>query len=278
MANKQNSKTADSPIGKSTKFLIWGTVALLALGGAAFAILNGNARGTDSKTSPPAASLVGPVSSPAALVQTPASSTAEPPTIDINQAVMVTVELDFGAQIPSIATALRQIDRRYEPADGQGRTFAILDAYGEATSDGKKLHISMHVSTEKPGIGQLVFRKTGEVLWKSKIVTTNSHYFSHKNLLILFTDENGKGYTVDGSSNPISILEANLKELGVSLKSIWPDGAEREFTYIYSACGCPVKVKVKRVGDRTERTQELPVMFPDDPAAVQVISTLMRWK
>jgi hypothetical protein len=198
--------------------------------------------------------------------------------MEINHAVMVTVELDFGPQVPSIAQALQFIDRQYEPADGQGRTFAVLDAYGGPTSDGKKLHMSMHVSTEKPGVGALIFRKTGEILWKSKIVANEAKVVSQKNLLILFADENGKSYTVDGSSNPASILEANLKELGIPLKSVWPDGAEREFTYIYSACGCPVKVKVKRVGERTERTKELPVMFPDDPAAVQVISTLMRWK
>ena len=46
---------------------------------------------------------------------------------------------------------------------------------------------------------------------------------------------------------------------------------------MYSACGCPVKVKVKRIGDRTERTSELPVMFPDDPTVVTLISQLMRW-
>jgi len=64
-------------------------------------------------------------------------------------AVMVTVELDFGAKPPSIAQALHEIERRYEPDDGQGRTFAIIEAYGEPTTDGK-LHISMHVSAEKP--------------------------------------------------------------------------------------------------------------------------------
>jgi hypothetical protein len=42
---------------------------------------------------------------------------------------------------PSIAEALTQIERRYQPDDGQGRTFAALDAYGEATPDGK-LHMS----------------------------------------------------------------------------------------------------------------------------------------
>ncbi|MDB6035678.1 MAG: hypothetical protein JWM16_6016 [Verrucomicrobiales bacterium] len=255
----------------------------MLIAGLAYAIWasrNGTTKPASSKTdlAQPAGSALAATPSTPASVQGQVSTNVEPGTMEINHAVMVTVELDFGAQVPSIAQALQFIDRQYEPADGQGRTFAVLDAYGEPTPDGKKLHMSMHVSTEKPGVGALIFRKTGEVLWKSKIVANEAKVVSQKNLLILFADENGKSYTVDGSSNPASILEANLKELGVPLKSVWPDGAEREFTFIYSACGCPVKVKVKRVGERTERTKELPVMFPDDPAAVQVISTLMRWK
>jgi hypothetical protein len=38
-----------------------------------------------------------------------------------------------------------------------------------------------------------------------------------------------------------------------------------------------VKAMVRRVGDRTVRTKDLPVLFPDDPAAVLVISRLMGW-
>jgi hypothetical protein len=191
---------------------------------------------------------------------------------------MVTVELDFGPRLPSIADALKEVERHYEPADGRGRTFAILDAYGGPTEDGKKLHISMHVSTEKPGLASLIFKRTGEVLWKSKIVSTNANYFSGKNLLILFTDKDGKTFTVDGSSNPASILDANLKEAGVPINVLWPDGEEREFTYIYSACGCPVKVMVKRVGYTTQRASDTPVIFPDDPAAVDLIRQLMGWR
>jgi hypothetical protein len=281
MAKDINKNQSVNPKRSSTNPIKWIVPLVLLVAGLAYAISTAknspaNAPSSNTNSGSPAGSAVA-ANATSYGAQASATNT-EPSTIDINQAVMVTVELDFANQMPSIAQALQFIERRYEPADGQGRTFAVLDAYGEPTSDGKKLHMSMHVSTEKPGIGALVFQKTGEVLWKTKIVATNSNYFSRKNLLILFTDENGKGYTVDGSSNPTSILEANAKELGVPLKSIWPDGAEREFTYIYSACGCPVKVKVKRVGDRTERTKELPVMFPDDPAAVQVISTLMRWK
>lgn len=277
-----NNKKASKPCGqKATSTAIWITAAVLVAAGIGYAIYlarNSSTADAAPNTNAPLLSATAASALPSTNAPKAASTNSELPVIDINQAVMVTVELDFGPQIPSIPEALQHIERRYEPADGVGRTFAILDAYGEPTPDRKKLHMSMHVSTEKPGTGALVFRRTGEVLWKSKIVATNSSYFNRKNLLILFTDENGKGYTVDGSSNPVSILDANLKELGAPLRSVWPDGTEREFTYIYSACGCPVKVKVRRVGDKTARSSDLPVMFPDDPAAVDVISTLMRWR
>lgn len=195
----------------------------------------------------------------------------------VNEAVMVTAELDFGPQIPTIAAALHEIERRSQPDDGAGRTFAILDAYGEATPDGK-LHISMHVSSEKTGTGALVFKRTGQILWQSKIVaSTNAAKFTGKNLLILVSDGSGKSLTVDGSNRPATILKANAKELGVSIESIWPEGAEREVTFLYSACGCPVKVMVRREGDRTVRTKELPVIFPDDPPVVVLIGKLMAW-
>lgn len=197
--------------------------------------------------------------------------------MEVNKAVMVTVELDFGPKPPSIAEALREVERRYQPESGRDRTFAILDAYGEPTPSGK-LHISMHVSTEKPGVGSLVFRRTGEVLWQSRIVAeTNTTPFSGKSLLILLDDGTGKTVTVDGLKNPATIMDATIKEANVPVRVFWPDGAEREMTFIYSACGCPVKAMVKRMGDRTTRTKELPVIFPDDPAVVSVISRLLGW-
>lgn len=197
----------------------------------------------------------------------------------VNEAVMVTVELDFGARMPSIAEGLAEIERRHRPEDGKGRVFAILDAYGEPTADGKKLHMSMHVSSEKPGTGALVFHRTGEVLWESRIVAgAKTNAFSGKNLTILVGDGKGKAFMVDGSGNPATILDARIKEGGVPMRSFWPDGAEREVTFLYSACGCPVKVLARRKGDGTVRTKELPVIFPDDPAVVQVIEKLMGWK
>lgn len=203
---------------------------------------------------------------------------ADLPTMEVNQAVMVTVELDFGPTVPSVAQAIREIERRHQPQDGTGRVFAILDAYGEPTADGKKLHMSMHVSSEKPGVGSLIFKRTGEVLWRSQIIpTTNSPHFAATALTIFIDDGAGKLFTVDGSNNPSSILEAAVKEAGLPLGQLWPEGVEREVTFIYSACGCPVKVKCRRVGDRTMRTKDLPVIFPDDPAVVTLITRLMGW-
>jgi hypothetical protein len=99
-----------------------------------------------------------------------------------------------------------------------------------------------------------------------------------RELTILIDNGLGGTFTVDGSNNPASILEAKVKELGVPVQSIWADGQELEFTFIYSARGCPVKTMVKRAADRTQRTSDLPVMFPDDPAAMVTISRLMRWQ
>jgi hypothetical protein len=243
------------------------------------------------KNSPPAASIASPTQAAhAALtsntgvavapqpVAAPAVKTNELPVMEINKAVMVTVELDFGPNIPSIAEALLEVERRHRPDDGAGRVFAILEAYGEPTPDGKKLHMSMRVSTEKPGVGALVFKRTGAMLWQSRIILgTNTNVFTRKNLLILLDNGAGKTFTVDGSRGPASILEASVSELNMPVADFWPDGADREVTFIYSACGCPVKVMARRVGDRTMRTKDLPVMFPDDPPAVALISQLMRW-
>ena len=202
------------------------------------------------------------------------------PTMEVAQSVMVTVELDFGAKPPSIAQALHEIERRYESDDGQGRTFAIIDAYGEPTTDGK-LHISMHVSTEKPGLGALVFRRTGESLWKNRIVPAihpSTSSFAGKNLLIMLDNEEGTSFLLDGSKGATSILDAVVHNTGMPVRDFWPDLAERQVTFFYSACGCPVKVLARRVGDKTVRTKELPVIFPDDPMIVSAISRLMGWE
>ncbi|HXD32195.1 MAG TPA: hypothetical protein VN643_13815 [Pyrinomonadaceae bacterium] len=196
-------------------------------------------------------------------------------TMEVNKAVMVTAELDFGPKVPSIAQALNEIDRRYQPADGQGRTFAILDAYGEPTPTGK-LHISMHVSSEKPGHGALVFRRTGEILWDSAITPVPGAP-SGKNLTVQIGEPQKASWMVDGSNGATSILDAKLRDQPMTVRDFWPDGAERQVTFVYSACGCPVNVMVRRLGNRTVRTKELPVIFPDDPAAVETIKALMKW-
>jgi hypothetical protein len=38
-----------------------------------------------------------------------------------------------------------------------------------------------------------------------------------------------------------------------------------------------VKVTAKRVGDKTVRTKDLPVIFPDDPSVAAIITRLMGW-
>jgi hypothetical protein len=233
-------------------------------------------------TSQPNANTASHNAAPVATPPTPApaapTAQGEPETtqMEVNKAVMVTEELDLGKPVPSIPQGLAQIERRYKPDDGQGRTFAVLDAYGEPTPDGK-LHISMHVSSEKPGLAELVFKPTGRVLWRARIMPS-SEGGKQKNLTIYIDDGTGKTFLVDGSNNPPSVLDAKINGRQQLVKDAWPDGAEREVTFVYSACGCPVKAMVRRVGDRTVRTKDLPVLFPDDPAAVVVISRLMRWQ
>lgn len=200
----------------------------------------------------------------------------EPIKMNIAQAVMVTVELDFGRPA-TIAEAIQQIERGYQPDPGQqGRTFAVLDAYGEMTPEGK-LHMSMHVSSEKPGFGSLKFKKTGEVLWRGRFGNPGDAAAGPKNLTIYMDNGSGGNHVLDGSRGGGSALDVYLQNSQQKLRDVWPDGSEREFTFIYSACGCPVKAKVRRVGERTQRTSDLPVMFPDDPAAVQTIAGLMKW-
>ena len=200
-------------------------------------------------------------------------------TLEVAESVMVTVELDFGAKPPSIAQALREIERRCEPDDGKGRTFAIIEAYGEPTSDGK-LHISMHVSAEKSGLGSLVFRRTGKSLWKSRIVPAThppASTFAGKGLFIMLDNEEGKSFMLDGSKGASSIMDVVVRDTGMPVLDFWPESAERQVSFFYSACGCPVKVMARRVKDKTVRTKELPVIFPDDPDVVATISRLMGW-
>lgn len=197
------------------------------------------------------------------------------PTLEVAQATMVTVDLDFGKPVPTVAAALQQIERRSEPDDGQGRTFAILEATGEPTPEGK-LHLTMHISSEKAGIASLVNRRTGEILWKNRIVAAShppSSAFAGKNLILMAGDEHGKLYLLDGSKNPTSIMDTVVRDLAIPLSDFWPDGAERELVVFYSACGCPVKFGGRRAGNKILRISDLPVVFPDDPV---IVATLVR--
>jgi hypothetical protein len=203
----------------------------------------------------------------------PATSTPQQATMDVAKAVMVTVEEDFGKNA-TIASAIKQVERRYKPDDGIGRTFAVLDAYGEVMPDGK-VHMSMHVSSEKPGTGQLIHKKTGKVLWDSKINPVSVPP-PPKALRILVEGAPGGSINVDINSAD-NILKATASGKGMPVMNLWPDGAEMEVTFIYSMCGCPVKAKVKRVGDKTVRTTDTPVMFPDDPDALKTIAKFMKW-
>jgi hypothetical protein len=278
--NRKNvARQPDPPAWRQPGVLIAAVVAFLAAGTIAVFVTKKNSDDTRPTINANAnATAAAPTAPPAQPVTTPPNEAGKEPqtlAMDVNTAVMVTEELDFGGRPPGIAEALQQIERRYTPDDGQGRTFAVLDAYGEPTPDGKLLHISMHVSSEKPGMGELIFKRTGKVLWRSRINPTTL-LPKQKTLTIQF-DENGKTYMVDGTGNPSSIFESKVMYEGTPIATIWPDGMEREITFIYSACGCPVKVMVKRVGDRTVRVKDLPVIFPDDPEAVGLIKRFMKW-
>ena len=283
MANEINKNYKDlterTGLSPNTGFLRFASLAGLLITASVMAACGNDGNNAGAQPQPATAPTASAPASGGGNASAPQNGTKPLPelhTMEVAKAVMVTVELDFGSKAPTIAEALSQVERRYAPDDGRGRTFAVLDAYGEPTPDGK-LHMSMHVSSEKPGMGYLIFRRTGEVLWQGRILPTSNPPPAVKNLGIIIDNGAGTAYSVDGSNNPASILEAIVKGPNVKVRDFWPDGAEREVTFIYSACGCPVKVMVRRVGNKTVRTKELPVIFPDDPDAVRVIKNLMAW-
>jgi hypothetical protein len=282
--NSGRNTVAEQSLGDRglKKFLAPAAIVVM-LASAAIIFYYGNLRGRKSSASTPSSSTAGSSKSDGGNVQ-PGVTTpdmglgAEPYKMRIAQAVMVTVELDFGGQSVWIADAIQQIERGYAPDDGAGRTFAILDAYGELKPDGK-LHMSMHISSEKPGMGTLKFKRTGELLWRARIGNPGDPPAGQKNLMIYLNKGLGdaSNYVLDGSRGGGNVLDIYLQNSDQRVRDVWPDGAERELTFIYSACGCPVKVMVRRAGERTVRTRDLPVIFPDDPAAVGTISNLMKW-
>jgi hypothetical protein len=194
------------------------------------------------------------------------------------QSVMVVKDIGFGRQQPSLEDVVRDIERHSQPEDGRGRTFAILEVFTQPDLETSNINLCMRISTEKPGLAAITYRRTGKDLWKIRITpATHKPPFTGGSLTIYFDVGDGKVFTVDGSTSPSSILTATLKELGVQIGQVWPEGEVRELTFIYSACGCPIKVKCRRAGEGTVRTDATQVIFLDDPAAMQVISNLMRW-
>jgi hypothetical protein len=266
---KRNNRTPSSAPKSSSRAASWlvAVVLLVVVGAGVGLFLKSLQRETPGSS---------PASALAAGTKTAGSAVPAPSTNEVAQAVMVTVELDYGGKPPSIKEALAEVERRYEPEDGRGRTFAILDAYGETSPSGK-LHMSMHVSMEKPGVGSLIFRRTGEVLWKSRIVPGKTPPVGEKSMTILMEDGTGRTVQLDGARGAARALDVPLRDSNMLVRDVWADGQVREFTFIYSVCGCPVKVKVQRTGETSQRTTELPVMFPDDPAALAVIQQLMGW-
>jgi hypothetical protein len=284
MAKNKNRNHKSKSVAPSSNNKIWlavGAFALLAVIAIIYllnrvdnnSVANANLRTQPTAPQPVTSNSNATTPQPAPQQQGETKDLAELTTMDVAKAVMVTVEEDFGKGA-TIATALQQVERRFKPDDGVGRTFAILDAYGETMPDGK-VHMSMHVSSEKPGMAQLVYKKTGKILWNAKINPVSVPP-PPKALRIIVEPNPASGFNVDVNSAD-NILSATASGKGVPVMTLWPDGGEMEVTFIYSMCGCPVKAMVKRVGDRTVRTKDLPVMFPDDPDALKTIARFMRW-
>jgi len=216
---------------------------------------------------------------PAALVADPLAfntNDTNVSTMEVAQSVMVTHPLDYGDRVPSAAEAILDIQRLSKPDDGTGRTFAILEAVGFTNAEGK-LQLSLRISSEEPGLAAVVFKRTGQVLWKARIVPRAGPPPGEKQLTVMLEDDEGKQAVVDGSKNPSHILNAAIHQSPLTMREHWPNGTERNFKFIYSACGCPVMVKVRRLGEQTMRTSTNPVLFPDDPDVMRVINSLMGW-
>jgi hypothetical protein len=212
--------------------------------------------------------------------QTTRKITIKPDSMMLQESVMVTIEEDFGANVKTIAEALQMIERRYDPFDKQGRTFAILDAYGNKMPDGR-MHISMHISSEKVGGAQLVHKTSRKLLWNCRIYPKKdwTKIAAEKQLMIYIERENEKDkyYTVNGSGNPATIYDCILDETKQSLNDYWKNNTVKEFIFIYSACGCPVHVKFLRMGFKSIFQSGDNVIFPDDPGVLTVLHKLMAW-
>lgn len=194
-----------------------------------------------------------------------------------NTAFQVTEDVDLDPTLGP-AAAMAQIERRSRPDDGQGRTFAVLSATAQGTPEGK-LRVSMRISFEEPGAAELVFRPTGEVLWSGKVVPgpPSTNPYAGKGLVVMVADAQGRDHVIDGSRGISSIFDGLVPDMKTTVGAMWPEGEERQVSFIHSTCGCPVKVKVRRAGTRTVRTPDQQVLFPDDPQVLASINQLMGW-
>ena len=271
--SKRHKRVPGPPRGNASSG-VW--LLIFAVAAAAGAALWWTSRTPAASTSKQTGSVTSSVSTVSSNAVVSSNDDTNVPTMEVATSVMVTDVLEYGDRVLTPAEAVQLVDRQYKADDGSGRTFAMLEAVG-FTNDTGKLQLSMRLSSEEPGMAALVFRPTGKVLWKSRIVPRQGPPPAEKQLTVMMDEEDGKQLLVDGSKNPTSILQAAIHQSPLVMKDHWPNGAERTLTFIYSACGCPVKAKVRRVGDKTVRTSDTPVLFPDDPDALRVINSLMGW-
>src|ERR1044071_6755696 len=124
MSKRHKRNLPAGPSRSQSSGKIWAAIVVIVMAGAAAAVWVAG-RGKET-TSLNALSTNAPK----------AAASTEMATNEVAQAIMVTKELDFGGKPPSIKDALKEIERRHEPDDRTGRTFSMLDAYGEPTPDG----------------------------------------------------------------------------------------------------------------------------------------------
>src|SRR5688572_12197205 len=107
-------------------------IAVLAVGGALLAMKRtGNNRATGTNLAN-LASISSPTNAKPTALPTPEppnAATNAIPAMEAAQSVVVTHDLDYGSQRPSLAGIMHDIERRHQADDGLGRTFAILEAF-----------------------------------------------------------------------------------------------------------------------------------------------------
>ncbi len=202
-------------------------------------------------------------------------------SMDIEESVMVNIEENFGPGINTVAQALNLIERKYTPFDNVGRTFAILEVKGEKMKDGK-MRLSIFLSSEKVGRGQLILKTNKKILWNCKFLPKDDgKKATGTKALTIYVEQTGvdkgKYLTADGSTNPADIFVCKIKENGKIIGDYWKDGSVLEFIFIYSACGCPVHVKFVRYGNRCILQNTSNVFFPDDPEVITILRNLMKY-